>query len=103
MLMSLSLMKRFFDTVSADDVSPIANLIASRWLDPAASVRAWRASGNFVFQVTSSQGIDSFLRFNHASERTVEAERATELLQPVARRARSLLWNRVDCSRSPAP
>jgi Ser/Thr protein kinase RdoA (MazF antagonist) len=66
-------MKRFFDTVSADDVSPIANLIASRWVDPAASVRAWRASGNFVFQVTSSQGIDSFLRFNHASERTVEA------------------------------
>ncbi|MGE5140601.1 MAG: phosphotransferase enzyme family protein [Rudaea sp.] len=66
-------MKRFFDTVSTDDVSPIANLIASRWVDPAAIVRAWRASGNFVFEVTSSQGSNSFLRFNHASERTVEA------------------------------
>jgi len=72
LMMSLSLMSRFFETADEGDVhSPLADLIASRWVDDTAAVEHRRSSANFVFTVQSG-GSRYFLRFNHSSERTVE-------------------------------
>lgn len=75
-MMTLDLMKTFFDTVTTDGHSQIADEIVARWLTDDAVVRVWRASANFVFSVKASKD-QYFLRFNHASERdaeTIDAE-----------------------------
>jgi Ser/Thr protein kinase RdoA (MazF antagonist) len=72
-MMSLSLMSRFFETADEGDVhSPIADLIASRWVSNDAIVEHWRSSANFVFSVRVDRSTRYFLRFNHSSERTVK-------------------------------
>lgn len=72
-MMSLSLMSSFFETADEGDVhSPIADLIASRWVDSDAIVEHWRSSANFVFSIRVDGRTRCFLRFNHSSERTVE-------------------------------
>ena len=71
-MMKLSLMKTFFDSVTTEGHSPIANDIASKWLPGDVVVIVYRASANFIFTVKTSMN-QYFLRFNHASERDVEA------------------------------
>ena len=71
-MMHLGLMKRFFDTVDGEWRSPLAAQIASAWVGPDADVRILRASANFVCVVKTAGG-RSFLRFNHADKRTLEA------------------------------
>jgi Ser/Thr protein kinase RdoA (MazF antagonist) len=71
-MMHLGLMKRFFDTVGGEWRSPIATQIASAWVGPEGDVRVLRASANFVCVVQCS-GRKTFLRFNHAGERSPEA------------------------------
>lgn len=72
--MRLSLMSRFFETADEGDVhSPIADLIAARWVKQDAVVEHWRSSANFVFSVRMATGLRYFLRFNHSSERTIDA------------------------------
>ena len=67
-MMTLSLMKRFFDTVQPDGRSPIADRIVAQWFPIGAKARVCRASANFVFKVRADDH-DFFLRFNHESER----------------------------------
>lgn len=75
-MMTLRLMKTFFDTVTPDQHSPIADEIIARWLTDDAIVTVWRASANFVFSVKTPKD-RYFLRFNRAGERdaeTIDAE-----------------------------
>lgn len=67
-MMKLSLMKEFFRTVDNERRSPVADLIAQRWVEPGAAVRCERASANFVCEVSAGDQ-RYFLRFNHSSER----------------------------------
>lgn len=71
MMMKLTLMKRFFDTVDEEWRSPIADKIAVMWLRGEKTVRVVRASANFVASVDHAEQ-KYFLRFNHSSERTAE-------------------------------
>lgn len=71
MMMKLTLMKRFFDTVNEEWRSPIADEIAAMWFMGEKTVRVLRASANFVARVDHAEQ-KYFLRFNHSSERTVE-------------------------------
>ena len=71
-MMHLGLMKRFFDTVDGEWRSPVVAQIASAWMGSDCDVRILRASANFVCVVQSHLG-KTFLRFNHASERSSEA------------------------------
>jgi Ser/Thr protein kinase RdoA (MazF antagonist) len=84
--MRLSLMSRFFETADEGDVhSPIADLIAARWVERDAVVEHWRSSANFVFSVRVPAGSRYYLRFNHSSERTVEGLHSeAEFLQHVS-------------------
>ena len=70
-MMKLNLMKTFFDTVTSDNQSPIADEIVDRWLTDDVVVKVGRASANFVFSVKTFKD-QYFLRFNHASERNAE-------------------------------
>ena len=74
-MMKLSLMVKFFETVSAEWESPIANDIAARWFAEPETVKCLRASANFVFVLKANEA-RYFLRFSHASERTSEGIRA---------------------------
>jgi Ser/Thr protein kinase RdoA (MazF antagonist) len=71
MMMKLSLMKRFFDTVDEEWRTPLADQIARYWFDGEFQAFCLRASANFAIMVTAGEQ-DYILRFNHASERTVE-------------------------------
>ena len=71
MMMKLTLMKRFFDTVDEEWRSPIADEIAEKWLGMEKTVRVVRASANFVARVDHDEK-KYFLRFNHSNERTAE-------------------------------
>jgi len=71
-MMHLGLMKRFFDTVDGEWRSPVAAQIASAWVSRDCDVRILRASANFVCVVQTPES-RTFLRFNHASERSPEA------------------------------
>jgi Ser/Thr protein kinase RdoA (MazF antagonist) len=71
MMMKLTLMKRFFDTVDEEWRSPIADEIAAMWLGREKTVRVLRASANFVARVDHAER-KYFLRFNHSNERTTE-------------------------------
>ena len=71
MMMKLTLMKRFFDTVDEEWRSPILDEIAAMWLGGEKTVRILRASANFVAIVNHAEQ-KYFLRFNHSSERTTE-------------------------------
>ncbi|MCP5021799.1 MAG: phosphotransferase [bacterium] len=74
-MMTLQLMRSFFQSVTSEGRSPIADLIAAHWVEGDAVVEAYRASANFVFSV-EALGERFFLRFNHESERNIEAIRA---------------------------
>ncbi len=67
-MMKLGLMKAFFETVTPDWRSPIADEIAGRWFSGGADVEVRRASANFVCEVKTPTD-RYFLRFNHESER----------------------------------
>ena len=71
-MMTLDLMKTFFDTVTPDHHSQIADEIIAKWLTDDAVARIYRASANFVFTVETSKD-HYFLRFNHTSEREAES------------------------------
>ena len=71
MMMKLTLMKRFFDTVDEEWRSPISDEIAAMWLRGEKTVRVVRASANFVASVDHAEQ-KYFLRFNHSNERTAE-------------------------------
>jgi len=71
MMMKLTLMKRFFDTVDEEWRSPIADEIAAMWIRGEKTVRVVRASANFVASVNHAEQ-KYFLRFNHSNERTAE-------------------------------
>ena len=76
MMMKLTLMKRFFDTVDKEWRSPILDETAAMWLRGEKMARVLRASANFVAIVNHDEQ-KYFLRFNHSSERTtdfIEAE-----------------------------
>ena len=75
-MMKITLMKRFFDTVSDERRSPIAEKIAGRWFEENVKVRVVRASSNFITHVETPENT-YYLRFNHSTERTrefIEAE-----------------------------
>jgi Ser/Thr protein kinase RdoA (MazF antagonist) len=75
-MMKLNLMTQFFETVDENWQSPIADQIASRWVDLTARVTCIRASANFVFKIEKDSQVYA-LRFNHENERTaaqIEAE-----------------------------
>jgi len=71
-MMTLSLMKAFYETVNPERRSPIADKIAARWLTKGADVKAFRASANFVFSVVTPTE-RFYLRFNHESERQADS------------------------------
>ena len=74
--MKLTLMKRFYDTVSDERRSPIAEEIAGRWFEDSVKVTVVRASSNFITHVETPEKT-YYLRFNHSTERTrefIEAE-----------------------------
>jgi Ser/Thr protein kinase RdoA (MazF antagonist) len=95
-MMSLKLMKAWFDRVDHERRSPIAEQIAARWFATGADVRAGGASANFVCRVEAG-GRTYALRCNHESERTLEyyaaemafAEHLADRGLPVARPLRS--------------
>jgi len=70
--MKLNLMKTFFDSVTSEGHSRIADEIVTKWLSGEVIASVFRASANFIFSVKTSKD-QYFLRFNHASERNVEA------------------------------
>ncbi len=74
-MMTLQLMRSFFQSVTPEGRSPIADLIAAHWVEDDAVVEVYRASANFVFGV-ETPGERFFLRFNHESERDIGAIRA---------------------------
>lgn len=71
-MMKLDTMRELTATLNDDWQSPIANEIASRWHHDVSTVRFLRASANFLFVFKHTEQ-DYMLRFNHASERTIEA------------------------------
>lgn len=75
-MMKLTRMKRFYDTVSNERRSPIAEEIAGRWFEDSVKVTVVRASSNFITHVETPEKT-CYLRFNHSTERTrefIEAE-----------------------------
>ncbi|MFN8493320.1 MAG: phosphotransferase [Caldilineaceae bacterium] len=70
-MMTLSLMQAVVATVNEQWESSIADALLQHWQHDAGRAKFWRSSANFVFFFKKS-GRDHVLRFNHASERTVE-------------------------------
>ena len=71
-MMKLSAMRALIMTLDENDESPIANVIASRWIHDPGTVRFFRASANFLFLFKHS-GQDYVLRFINVNERTLDA------------------------------
>ena len=69
-MMTLALMKRFYDTVTSEERSPIADPDRCSLVQERRNRVCLRASANFVFR-TRAADRDFYLRFNHASERDV--------------------------------
>jgi len=65
------LMIRFFETVDANNLSPISNKIGMEWFKKDVIIQSFRASANFIFLVKTPDSI-YFLRTNHESERSVK-------------------------------
>lgn len=70
-MMKLELMWRVLDYL-AEDATQLIEDILSRWANDAKDSHFFRSSANFVFTFQMSNK-PYFLRFNHESERTVEA------------------------------
>ena len=91
-MMNLALMNRFFLAVDKDGRSPISDALLSRW-DVEGLATHCRSSENFAWRVGERGEETYFLRFNHATERNVEAidgelafvEHLASLGLPVAR------------------
>lgn len=71
-MMKLSTMQKVVATVDEEWRSPLAEQIMERWTYDADTLYYYRSSANFVF-IFEIEGQSHFLRFNDASERTVES------------------------------
>ena len=71
-MMKLSLMDALVHTLTETHQSSIADQILTAWAHDSGSVRYFRASANFLF-VFRQNTQPCFLRFVHASQRSVEA------------------------------
>ena len=69
-MMNLALMNRFFQTVDTEGCCPIADAFLERW-SINGPVRHQRSSENFAWAIGDHDNATHFLRFNHATERTV--------------------------------
>jgi Ser/Thr protein kinase RdoA (MazF antagonist) len=107
-MMKLSTMQAIVATVDDQWESPLADVLLQHWAHDRGRAKYWRASANFIFFFQHS-GRDQVLRFNHASERTLEAIQA-ELAYVnaladhgirVAKPIRSLAGNEVETIATP--
>ena len=71
-MIKLSTMQAVMATVTANGSAPIANSLRKLWPNDEREARFWRVSANFIF-LFEYQGHEYVLRFNQATERSVEA------------------------------
>ncbi len=74
-MMKLSTMRALTDTLNDQWESAIADQILSRWEHDKGTAKYLRASANFQF-IFQKAGERYFLRFNHATERSIDRIRA---------------------------